>query len=91
MPTAKIVLAIFFLYDIIDAWGYSSDGRAIRSHRIGQGFESPYLHLKLLEAVQHPVKESVKSLFPRAMSQVSYADFVPGCLHLWDLDECREG
>ena len=25
------------------------------------------------------------------MSQVSNADFVPGCLHLWDLDECREG
>ena len=30
-------------------------------------------------------------LFPRAMSQVSYADFVPGCLRPWDLDECREG
>ena len=27
------------------AWGYSSDGRAARSHRAGQGFESPYLHL----------------------------------------------
>lgn len=25
-------------------WGYSSVGRAIRSQRIGQGFESPYLH-----------------------------------------------
>ena len=27
------------------AWGYSSVGRASRSHREGQGFESPYLHL----------------------------------------------
>ena len=25
-------------------WGYGSVGRAIRSQRIGQGFESPYLH-----------------------------------------------
>ena len=29
---------------IQEAWGYGSVGRAIRSHRIGQGFESPYLH-----------------------------------------------
>ena len=27
-------------------WGYSSVGRASRSHREGQGFESPYLHLR---------------------------------------------
>ena len=25
-------------------WGYGSVGRAMRSQRIGQGFESPYLH-----------------------------------------------
>ena len=25
-------------------WGYSSAGRALRSHRRGRGFESPYLH-----------------------------------------------
>ncbi len=25
-------------------WGYSSIGRALRSHRRGRGFESPYLH-----------------------------------------------
>jgi hypothetical protein len=25
-------------------WGYSSVGRALRSHRRGWGFESPYLH-----------------------------------------------
>ncbi len=29
-------------------WGYSSVGRASRSHREGQGFESPYLHSRLL-------------------------------------------
>lgn len=28
-------------------WGYSSVGRAMRSQRIGQGFESPYLHFLL--------------------------------------------
>lgn len=27
--------------------GYSADGSAIRSHRIGQGFESPYLHQRI--------------------------------------------
>ena len=29
-------------------WGYSSVGRAMRSQRIGQGFESPYLHYGML-------------------------------------------
>ena len=31
-------------------WGYGSVGRAMRSQRIGQGFESPYLHHKKREA-----------------------------------------
>ena len=29
---------------ILPRWGYSSAGRALRSHRRGRGFESPYLH-----------------------------------------------
>ena len=29
---------------IMAVWGYSSIGRALRSHRRGRGFESPYLH-----------------------------------------------
>ena len=29
---------------LIVVWGYSSIGRALRSHRRGRGFESPYLH-----------------------------------------------
>ena len=28
----------------LNLWGYSSVGRALRSHRRGWGFESPYLH-----------------------------------------------
>ncbi len=32
----------------VDHWGYSSVGRASRSQCEGQGFESPYLHLKIL-------------------------------------------
>ena len=30
-------------------WGYSSAGRALRSHRRGRGFESPYLHHGVLQ------------------------------------------
>ena len=35
--------AILFV-DFSLTWGYSSVGRALRSHRRGGGFESPYLH-----------------------------------------------
>ncbi len=37
--------------DVVDysARGYSSAGRAIRSQRIGRGFESRYLHQFLLQ------------------------------------------
>ena len=31
-------------YNLSAVWGYSSVGRALRSHRRGGGFESPYLH-----------------------------------------------
>ena len=33
--------------------GYSSTGRALRSHRRGRGFESPYLHQKPLISARH--------------------------------------
>ena len=35
---------------IMRAWGYSSIGRALRSHRRGRGFESPYLHSEIASA-----------------------------------------
>lgn len=35
-------------------WGYSSIGRALRSHRRGRGFESPYLHQAKTQSVTPP-------------------------------------
>ncbi len=38
--------SVCYKYSAVETvWGYSSVGRASRSHREGQGFESPYLHL----------------------------------------------
>jgi hypothetical protein len=45
-------------------WGYSSVGRASRSHREGQGFESPYLHYDLLRC---STSEMGVTLAPRAV------------------------
>jgi secondary thiamine-phosphate synthase enzyme len=42
------------------AWGYSSVGRASRSHREGQGFESPYLHLSTRETSHRPVENLIE-------------------------------
>jgi hypothetical protein len=41
--------SVCYKYRVVDDWGYSSVGRAARSHRAGQGFESPYLHCKAVE------------------------------------------
>jgi hypothetical protein len=43
---SKIGRCVKHKFLIEELWGYSSVGRALRSHRRGQGFESPYLHQK---------------------------------------------
>jgi secondary thiamine-phosphate synthase enzyme len=53
--------------------GYSSVGRASRSHREGQGFESPYLHLVFLIefSVSTPARETLVDITERVRTAVS--------------------
>ena len=60
-------------------WGYSSAGRAIRSQRIGQGFESPYLHFQCrnCDLTTVPVIFLFKYLVRRDDIYLSDTSFVP--------------
>jgi hypothetical protein len=53
-------------------WGYGSVGRALRSHRRGRGFESPYLHLRgrylELPANCDSVSVGKRKYFPQRLS-----------------------
>ena len=44
LPNRKNLIAFFKTGAIIEPWGYSSAGRALRSQLRGRGFESRYLH-----------------------------------------------
>ena len=48
LPNRKKIIAFFSTSAIIEPWGYSSAGRALRSQRRGRGFEYRYLHGKAL-------------------------------------------
>lgn len=44
LPLKKFDIFFNAHYTILNIRGYGSAGRATRSQRVGQGFESPYLH-----------------------------------------------
>ena len=67
-------------------WGYSSVGRASRSHREGQGFESPYLHLtSLIEfSVSTPTRETLVDITERIQAALtSLGDDFTGMVYVF--------